>query len=630
MEFAIRVTRIVLIAGSLFVQASTTDRVYNDELLVDSIQLNPGDAYGNQPSKYTDPRHLRSLGFNARSSSMEQTPALCLNFKRADRVPEEDGIVAGDQTMAAWMKAYCRGMDTMIQETVEQDLQMLFFTDMIVFPVVLLRRYPEIVRINTTSTIQWNNFTEYLLEIMFDEWFQRFPGTNGIVIRTGETYTFDTPFHVGSSPIAGVQRASDHQNVWINFINLLRNIVCVKHGRQAIFRTWDSVESARSYLQITSQILPHKLLYFAIKHTTGDFFRQMPFNDMLGIGNHAQIVEVQIQREYEGKGSYPLYIFEHIVFGDASSRSKKSLSQLFPNGRNESSIVKGLWTWSRGGGWWGPYIHGAEFWIDLNLQLFLSWWKSNCTASDATVADLFQNVCRNILVSSSTQVNPFEHDGSMETRHACTRLRASALIADQAMLYGRYCMEIETPGYGACWIWTRDDRIGGLGALSAHLEHLRGNETLVALSLKLKRESLELWERAFRIYEVDVGPIVAALSPRLNRQIRSSFVYGQSYFCIVESSWRALLLGELGDKSLRTKALVHQAIGEYDECWAAFKGTALSTPEFPSLYKGISWNFPFQREADGMDASIDKLRDFLTDWAETEPIIISDALLSSE
>eukprot|EP01051_Picozoa_sp_SAG22_P000058 SAG22_NODE_1_length_62449_cov_158.689270_58_plen_87_part_00 len=32
------------------------------------------------------------------------------------------------------------------------------------------------------------------------ETFARFPGCDGWIVRTGETYTYDTPFHIGNSP----------------------------------------------------------------------------------------------------------------------------------------------------------------------------------------------------------------------------------------------------------------------------------------------------------------------------------------------------------------------------------------------------------------------------------------------
>jgi len=57
---------------------------------------------------------------------------------------------------------------------------------------------------------------------------------------------------------------------------------------------------------MTDQIEPHDLLYFSIKHSIADFFRPAIWNPSLGVGKHAQIVEVELQREYEGKGQIAL------------------------------------------------------------------------------------------------------------------------------------------------------------------------------------------------------------------------------------------------------------------------------------------------------------------------------------
>lgn len=607
------------VVGLTYVVASLAP-LRNVEILMDSYQINPGDPFGNQASKYTNMQHLHSLGYSARTSSMEQSPAFCLDYNSADRVPS-GGVFSYDQKSLAWAQAYCQGMNLMIEESVSAGLEMYFFTDMVVFPLSLIKIYPEVVHPNTTSTIQWNNWTEYLLTVMFDEWFERFPLTHGIVVRTGETYTFDTPYHAGSSPIVGMANITDQQDVWIHFLQLLCDVVCIKHGRKVIFRTWYTLTSVDYYRNVTDHVTPHELLYFSVKHTSGDFLRQMPFNDILGLGNHAQILEVQIQREYEGKGSFPLYIFEHIVLGDESSGSNKSVADLFPSGRDESSIIKGLWTWSRGGGWWGPYIHGAEFWIDLNLNLFVSWWKSNCTTTDVNVANVFQQVCQTLICGD---VDPFSYAyqsmANLATKtpetgslyDVCKNLRDISLLADRALLYGRYCLESGKRAYNPCWAWTRDDRIGGLGDLGSHLEYLRGNDTRIADSLRLKGQSLELWEKAFNLYGNILAPSVALLNPSLDRQLRSSFLYAKSYFCIIESAWRGLVYGELKKNDTSTRPLLIQAIQDYDSCWSVFRATALTNPAFPSIYKGISWNFPFHSENEGIDATIDTFRTMLS------------------
>jgi hypothetical protein len=110
---------------------------------------------------------------------------------------------------------------------------------MIFFPVALFKLYPVVARPDTTTTLQWKNWTEYLLAVMLDEWFEWFSGTHGIVVRTGETYTFDSPYHAGSSPMAGVTNSAEQQGAWIGFLNFLREAVCIRHGRKVIFRTWD-------------------------------------------------------------------------------------------------------------------------------------------------------------------------------------------------------------------------------------------------------------------------------------------------------------------------------------------------------------------------------------------------------
>lgn len=596
----------VLCVASTSSTCSGAAAVQNEEILLDTFNINPGDSLvGNQGSKYTDVQYLKELGYTARSTSVEQSPVFCVDYRAAGRVPK-DGIFQDHETLS-WTTAYCESMQEFIDETHSAGLDMYFWTDMIVFPEKLLKLYPEVVRPNSTSTILWNPYTLYLVETMIDEWMQRFPGTDGIAVRTGETYVLDTPFHRGSSPVAGVGDTAAKERIWTQFIELLVDLVCVKYGRKLIFRTWDSIGATTYYHNITSRIEPHKNLYFSVKHTTGDYFRQMSFNQLLNIGNHAQIIEVQIQREYEGKGAYPLYLFEHVVLNDNSIDSNHSLSQLFPNGRNENSTIKGLWTWSRGGGWYGPYIHGSEFWIDLNLHLFLSWWKQNCTTTFHTVELLFQNVCSNLLLPAN-----FERKNivdSLDLDKGCYRLRQISHLADEAMVHGRYCLEAGPGEYSGCWDWTRDDKLGGYNQLSYHFDFLRGNETRVQASLSYKRRSIELWDEALTVFDEDVAPSLRQWNYRLYRQIRSSFLYAQSYFCVIESGWRAMIYGIV--KSNRTyweQVQLHSAIHNYDACWQKYHALSIGRPEFPSVYRGIYWNFRLQEAEPGMDATIAKLR----------------------
>ena len=107
---------------------------------------------------------------------------------------------------------------------------------------------------------------------------------------------------------------SAEKDAFVFLINFLRDEVCQKHGRYLFFRTWDCFPDRfhadkNYYLDVTDRIEPHEKLIFSIKHTALDFWRRVRFNDCLTAGKHRQIVEVQCQREYEGKGAYPCLLY---------------------------------------------------------------------------------------------------------------------------------------------------------------------------------------------------------------------------------------------------------------------------------------------------------------------------------
>ena len=261
------------------------------------------------------------------------------------------------------------------------------------FPTPVLAAWPNATT-GDGKTVAWNDATRQLLKVLVQETFERFPGCDGWIVRTGETYTYDTPYHVGNTPNAGKKA-----EVWVDFIKFLRDEVCAGQGKDLFFRGWDNWPSnADYYEQMTDQIEPHSQLYFSIKHSAGDFTRPAQWNPQLGVGKHAQIVEVELQREYEGKASCTTapphaLVFDPLdrstAFFGAASLSTWMLAELtdpnyvmsgvingFPEMSHPIGLkdivgkpqLRGLWTWTRGGGWWGPYIHGNEQWVDLHAR----------------------------------------------------------------------------------------------------------------------------------------------------------------------------------------------------------------------------------------------------------------------
>ena len=84
----------------------------------------------------------------------------------------------------------------------------------------------------------FNDVTAKILTVMFTVTLQRFPGIDGFIVRTGETYVYDTPYHKGNSPVKGVKSYVDQQQIWIPFIKYLRDTVCEEMKTVLLFRGW--------------------------------------------------------------------------------------------------------------------------------------------------------------------------------------------------------------------------------------------------------------------------------------------------------------------------------------------------------------------------------------------------------
>ncbi|NVM53489.1 MAG: YIP1 family protein [Candidatus Helarchaeota archaeon] len=107
-------------------------------------------------------------------------------------------------------------------------------------------------------------------------------------------------------------------------------------------------------------------LWVSIKHVAMDFFRYIPRNPTIGIGNLPTIVEFQSAREYEGYGNYPNYL---------ASAYQMDL-QYFGN----SSNFKGVWVWTGYAGWYkgknvAYQFYGFYSWQDANVYAYsrLNW-----------------------------------------------------------------------------------------------------------------------------------------------------------------------------------------------------------------------------------------------------------------
>lgn len=207
--------------------------VENERILIDLVQNNPGDPVGWQMTKYADPQVLASLNYTAKMSTGENSPVLAVNFSTLSSFFTENSVEL------AWMESYAMGIDAFIDRIHSAGLKAFFFVDMIVLPLKIIDHYKDQI-LDKDGHIVFNDATTKILTAMFTETLQRFPGIDGFVIRTGETYVYDTPYHKGNSPTVGVKSYVDQQQIWIPFIKYLRDLICEKMNITLLFRSWDN------------------------------------------------------------------------------------------------------------------------------------------------------------------------------------------------------------------------------------------------------------------------------------------------------------------------------------------------------------------------------------------------------
>lgn len=565
------------------------------EWFIDMVHHNPGEPPFK--TRYLDPVHLSDLGFNGQVFKHIN----CIATYEAAGV---DVFPQGSEERA-WLDAFTPGIADAILRAKAAGLKVFHHLDLFVLPKRLIDHFRDAITDPDTGRISLESpVTLDLHRMMFDELFERFPELDGFIIRVGETYLMDTPFHAGNgplrsaggdwSPLYGYPGTTSDMRPWgtteadacVKLIRFLRQEICEKHAKALIFRTWDIYPDrlharADHYLDVVDRIEPHPLLMFSIKHTALDFWRRVKTNPCIGIGPHRQILEVQCQREYEGKGAYPNYVMQGVIEGFEENREKRGLAEWLRN-----PIVAGVFNWSRGGGWYGPYVEN-EFWPDLNARVLAAFLKN----PDGGEERAFFQV-------ASSFMGLGEDDAQ--------RFRKLCLLSATAVLKGRHCEAFdrilgESLPPTACWM--RDDRLGGAEQLALVLDRLihdgNGEEALLE-----KDESVALWREILALTEqIDWGRFpdrdFICLSAR----------YGLLLFSIIREGW-AILLG--ARRGVAGASGIRESIARYDALWQEYRHLG-DRPGCPSLYLGRYFNMPGAGAVDGLEASVQLIRESLSE-----------------
>lgn len=587
---------IVLVLCGLGCQ-SQSEKTNTLPYVLDMVYNNPGEAP--TVSAYTNPFFLESRGYKGMVPQWYINCAITYdNF--------EENIVPIGSDERKWIEQRATIIDEKLAACDSAQLDVYAFTDIFVAPKSIWAKYGEAMGQQETNlhgyggdvknvrkpNVQYPIISQ-LIRAQIDGIFKRFPTLDGLMIRFGETYLHDTPFHMGGKPVRqGKEGIEDH----VELLNILRDEICVKRNKKLFYRTWDFGwfhTEPEVYLAITNQVKPHENLIFSIKHTKGDFLRTFPFNPTLGTGKHAQIVEAQCQREYEGKGAHPNYVGESIINGfdeNQAQEGMKSLSDLKANPN-----FKGVWTWSRGGGWKGPYITN-ELWCDLNAYVLSQWAQDTSLTEPAIFKQYTQE-----LGLTDADANTF---------------RQIALLSTRGVFLGR---SSELTPINPWWI--RDQYMGGLtapefndhtdeawGKTNKEFEHIVANNMVEAI-LDEKAEAVRIWKEIEKL----AGQVKSG-NEKFQDYLQVSCSYGRIKYEIIQQAWIVMLKGLEGDKTGNyDRVRIENAYLQYKELWKEFEALKKNNKQCATLYLPYGFNNHYKalHSDEGMDKAVRKYSELI-------------------
>ena len=512
--------------------------------ILDLVHDNPGDA----PfvTAFNDPATLKAFGFDSKVFMIFDSPQLAINWEEFDPT-----IFPKGSEERAWVDAKAAKLKRLYGNMKSEGVGVLCMSDLILLPKRLARKMED-------EGTDWRDprhpRTQELLRHMIAESFEILPELDGLIVRIGETYLDDAPHHAG-----GIREKKSPEETIIPLMQLLREELCVKRGKTLFFRTWLSFDTdIEAYRKVSDAVEPHPLLTISVKHCEGDFHRGNRFSRVLALGRHPQIVEVQCAREYEGKGCYPNYIGDGVINGFEEYTFSMEPDDLkgLREYAEKSPLYAGVWTWSRGGGWLGPYTKN-EFWCSLNAWVMAQWAKD----PKQSEAEVFARYCKETLLLS-------EEDA--------IRFRKLCLLSAKAVVRGKRTTHNDIRPW-----WSRDQYI-------REPDLPKDPEKRVRI-LTEKREAEQLWKEIYSL-----ASEITFADPETKEFVEVTCGYGRFLYRIYRLNFEMKSCEEAFDAVTASRL-----VAEHDAAWEAWREHAEKHPASPTLYKEEGFRYTPGKGASG-------------------------------
>ncbi len=534
----------------------------------------PKDVHG---KPYQDPKFLLSEGYNGMVIGNLTTAITYDNF--------EKNLVKKGSKARKWIDSVYveRKKETMQLEA--SGIPFYSNIDFLVFPAPIWDKYGKQIKGENPDGHAQNTFSgskerpdiqqemsQKLLVAQIDGLFKAFPELDGVVSRFGETYLHSTPYHKGNSPIKNFSYETEIKDQ-IAMLRIMREEICVKRNKKLFFRTWSFGNGFHNnpqyYLDVTNAIEPHPNLIFSIKYPQDDFHRMCATNPTLGIGRHQQIVEAQSAMEAYGKGAHPYYTASGVIDGWPENRYEldnwthklteklapvskpRGVRDIMPKGK-----LVGMWTWSSGGGWQGPYLK-STVWNDLNSYV-ISHWAQNTLKSEEELC--YEFAAQIGITGFNAQI-----------------FRKIAVESIEAVRKG----QLSDYTKNSVW-WARDNFFSASYNNEVVKEIVAGN--LMSRVLAEKAEAAAMWlkiEALSKQFELK--------DKALEEILQVSCSYGRIKYQLTEQMWYLMIQKQLKNEGKNfDKEGVKVSIARYDALWREWRELAKS-PYCASLYKDLQF-----------------------------------------
>jgi hypothetical protein len=249
-------------------------------------------------------------------------------------------------------------------------------------------------------------------------------------------------------------------------------------------------------------------------------------------------------------------------------KSIRGLTELHPE------LFAGVWTWTRGGGWFGPFIKN-ELWPDLNAWVLAQWAQQ-----------------------------PKQSEESVFNRYAVERLglrggdvekfRRLCLLSADAVLRGKTGSRGEIEPW-----WSRDDGIN-----RPKLPASRAQRQVI---LAEKAEAVRLWEEIVRLAHE-----IRCADAATQEYLEISSEYGLGLYRIYQAVFELTAASDQPDK-------LRQWLPIYDEAWLSYRSLTAKSAQCATLYHEKS--APVGPQGEGLEKLISRLRQIASEGQESQKAV---------